>query len=57
LYEDFSGGDPKFVDANNGDFSLKAGPAREQKQGLSEPEVFTRIWEKWKKLEVVKSDS
>jgi hypothetical protein len=49
--------DPQFVDSNNGDFSLKAGPALEQKQGLSEPEVFTRIWEKWKKLEVTKSDS
>jgi nitrous oxidase accessory protein NosD len=48
--------DPQFADADNGDFSLKAGPAQEQKQGLNEPNVFTRIWEKWKKLDVVKSD-
>ena len=55
--KDMLDADPQFVDSNNGDFSLKAGPPREQKQGLNEPELFTRIWEKWKKLEVMKSDS
>jgi len=39
---------PVFVDASNGDFSLKAGPAGEHKQGLSEPEVFKVLWKRWK---------
>ena len=40
--------DPRFADADNGDFSLKPGPASEQKQGLNEPQVFKWLWPRWK---------
>jgi nitrous oxidase accessory protein NosD len=40
--------DPDFVDAENGDFSLKPGPALQQKQGLTNPEVFKKLWKIWK---------
>ena len=43
--------DPGFVDAANGDFSLKAGPGKEKKQGLTEPEVFKKLWKRWEKRE------
>lgn len=40
--------DPVFTDADNGDFSLKSGPAKENKQGLTNPEVFKALWKVWK---------
>ncbi len=43
--------EPFFIDPNNGDFSLKAGPVLEQKQGLTNPEIFKKLWEKWKTME------
>ena len=43
--------DPGFVDADNGDFSLKPGPALEQKQGLTNPEIFKTLWKIWKNRE------
>ena len=39
--------EPGFVDAANGDFSLKPGPAKEHKQGLTNPQVFKRLWKRW----------
>lgn len=39
--------DPGFVDAENGDFSLKQGPAMQQKQGLTKPEMFKKLWKIW----------
>jgi beta-lactamase regulating signal transducer with metallopeptidase domain/nitrous oxidase accessory protein NosD len=39
--------DPNFVDADNGDFSLKPGPALQQKQGLTNPEIFKVLWKIW----------
>jgi parallel beta-helix repeat protein len=39
--------DPGFVDAENGDFSLKPGPAMQQKQGLTKPEIFKKLWKIW----------
>jgi beta-lactamase regulating signal transducer with metallopeptidase domain len=39
--------DPGFVDAENGDFSLKPGPAMQQKQGLTNPEIFKKLWKIW----------
>jgi parallel beta-helix repeat protein len=39
--------DPGFVDAGNGDFSLKPGPALQQKQGLTNPGVFKMLWKRW----------
>lgn len=39
--------DPEFVDAANGDFSLKPGPALEYKQGLTNPEIFKKLWTQW----------
>jgi beta-lactamase regulating signal transducer with metallopeptidase domain/protocatechuate 3,4-dioxygenase beta subunit len=46
--------DPGFVDAGNGDFSLKPGPALQQsvrtpqeKQGLTNPDVFKMLWKRW----------
>ena len=43
--------DPVFVDADNGDFSLKPGPALEQKQGLKNPKIFKTLWKIWKSRE------
>jgi len=40
--------DPAFIDAANGDFSLKPGPALQQKQGLKNPEIFKTLWKIWK---------
>jgi hypothetical protein len=40
--------DPGFTDPENGDFSLKPGPAKEHKQGLTNPEVFKSLWKVWK---------
>ena len=40
--------DPVFVDAENGDFSLKPGLALQQKQGLTNPEIFKKLWKIWK---------
>lgn len=40
--------DPAFTDAENGDFSLKSGPALQQKQGLTNPEIFKKLWKIWK---------
>ena len=39
--------DPGFVDAGNGDFSLKPGPALQQKQGLTNPGIFKMLWKRW----------
>ncbi len=43
--------DPDFVDADNGDFLLKSGPALQQKQGLTNPEIFKTLWKVWKNRE------
>lgn len=43
--------DPVFIDAENGDFSLKPGPALQQKQGLTNPEIFKTLWKIWKNRE------
>jgi len=43
--------DPAFVDADNGDFSLKPGPVLQQKQGLKNPEIFKKLWKIWKNRE------
>jgi len=45
--------DPDFVDAENGDFSLKSGPALQQKQGLTNPVIFKMLWKIWKNREEV----
>jgi len=42
---------PDFVDPNNGDFSLRPGPALEHKQGLTNPQIFKELWKIWKKRE------
>jgi hypothetical protein len=42
---------PDFVDPNNGDFSLRPGPALEYKQGLTNPQIFKELWKIWKKRE------
>jgi hypothetical protein len=39
--------DPGFLDAENGDFSLKDGPAKEKKQGLADTGVIKKLWERW----------
>jgi hypothetical protein len=39
--------DPGFTDAESGDFSLKPGPALQQKQGLTNPEIFKMLWKRW----------
>jgi hypothetical protein len=39
--------DPRFVSVGKGDFSLQAGPAKEHKQGLSNPEIFKKLWKRW----------
>lgn len=43
--------DPDFIDADNGDYSLKAGPALEHKQGLTNPQPFKDLWKVWKNRE------
>lgn len=40
--------DPLFVDPDQGDFSLRSGPALENQQGLTNPRVFRLLWDKWK---------
>jgi parallel beta-helix repeat protein len=40
--------DPGFIDAENGNFSLKPGPALQHKQGLTNPEIFKKLWKIWK---------
>ena len=39
--------DPAFIDAESGDFSLKPGPVLQQKQGLTNPEIFKMLWKIW----------
>ena len=39
--------EPPFADPANGDFSLKPGPALEQKQGLTDPQPFRPLWRRW----------
>jgi len=39
---------PGFMEPDEGDFSLRPGPAMEHKQGLTNPQVIKSIWEKWK---------
>jgi len=36
------------VDFENGNFALKAGPALENKQGITNPEIFQKLWKIWK---------
>ncbi|MBN2456554.1 MAG: right-handed parallel beta-helix repeat-containing protein [Sedimentisphaerales bacterium] len=48
--------DPGFVDSENGDFSLKPGPALEHKQGLTNPQILKILWEKWKTIDTPTSD-
>ena len=43
--------DPAFTDADNGDFSLKPGPAFENKQGLTNPQLFKDLWKIWENRE------
>jgi len=43
--------DPDFVDAENGNYSLKSGPALQQKQGLTNPEIIKTLWKIWKNRE------
>jgi beta-lactamase regulating signal transducer with metallopeptidase domain/nitrous oxidase accessory protein NosD len=43
--------DPGFMDPENGDFSLKPGPAKENKQGLTNPQLFKDLWKIWKNRE------
>jgi len=40
--------DPGFIDPENGDFSLKPGPAKANKQGLTNPQLFKDLWKIWK---------
>ncbi len=39
--------DPGFADPENGDFSLKPGPALKHKQGLKNPEILKALWLRW----------
>lgn len=39
--------EPRFADPDNGDFSLKSGPALEHKQGLTNPQLFKTLWKIW----------
>ncbi|MHC4467567.1 MAG: right-handed parallel beta-helix repeat-containing protein, partial [Planctomycetota bacterium] len=41
---------PGFTNPENGDFSLKDSPLKEQKQGLTNSEIFKQLWNKWKGL-------
>ncbi|MHC4326482.1 MAG: right-handed parallel beta-helix repeat-containing protein [Planctomycetota bacterium] len=41
-------GNPGFTDSANGDYSLKPGPALENKQGLINPRIFKELWKVWK---------
>ena len=43
--------DPGFADPENGDFSLRPGPALEHKQGLTNPEILKTLWKRWQKRE------
>jgi len=43
--------DPGFTDPENGDFSLRAGPALEHEQGLTNPEILKMLWKRWQKRE------
>jgi len=36
--------DPGFADPNNGNFSLKPGPVKQQNQGLANPQIFKTLW-------------
>lgn len=49
--------DPQFADANNGDFSLKQEQLKKQKQGLTKPDVFKNLWQKWKRIEAIENSS
>ncbi len=40
--------DPCFAASSEGDFSLKPGPALEQKQGLTDAEGFRELWRRWR---------
>ena len=40
--------DPLFTDPDKGDFSLKPGPALENKQGLTNPQILKALWQRWK---------
>jgi len=42
---------PNFADAENGDFSLKPGPALEHKQGLTNAAIFKTLWKRWQNRE------
>lgn len=41
---------PGFVDPDNGDFTAQAEELKDNNQGLTDPAVFTVLWEKWKAL-------
>ncbi|MHC5077324.1 MAG: right-handed parallel beta-helix repeat-containing protein [Planctomycetota bacterium] len=40
--------DPAFANFENGDFSLKDGPVKQQKHGLTNPEILKQLWNQWK---------
>jgi len=42
---------PNFVDPANGDFSLKSGPAKQNNQGLTNPQIIKQLWQKYKNPE------
>lgn len=42
--------DPQFADPNAGDFST-AGPAREQKQGLTDPPAIRQLWPRYEQAQ------
>ena len=42
--------DPRFKDPENGDFSLEPGPALQNNQGLGNPRVIKKLWDKYRKL-------
>jgi len=48
--EDMIQADPLFTDPAKGDYSLKAGPAKDQGHGLTDPSVLKTLWAKWKAL-------
>ncbi|MHC4567122.1 MAG: right-handed parallel beta-helix repeat-containing protein, partial [Planctomycetota bacterium] len=41
---------PGFVDPDNGDFTPQAEELKANNQGLTDPAVFTLLWEKWKAI-------